>query len=130
MQLEIGLTGADEALVRSLYDWIEQERIEGTRVEPKAESPLPGRLGVDISAVLSVVLSARAVVALVKCLHAWAVQHISVRACARPDRNVRPTCPPACGAAALPRTPTICYCPSPRPAPVLSAAENRTHDRL
>jgi hypothetical protein len=74
MRLEVGLAGADESLVRSLQDWIEQERIEGTRVEPIAEPPGPGRLGFDTASALSVALGGpAAVVALIRCLHAWVI---------------------------------------------------------
>lgn len=70
MQLEIGVAGTDESLTRALLDWIQQERIEGASVELKTEPIQPGRLGADFG-LISVVLGAPAVVALVGCLRAW-----------------------------------------------------------
>jgi hypothetical protein len=76
MQLDIGLAGAadNQDLIRSLEDWIRQERITDLQVSPKIDGPPVDRMGADLTAVLSVVLGAPAVVALVKCLQSWVAQ--------------------------------------------------------
>jgi hypothetical protein len=76
MQLDIGLAGAEDnqELLRSLEDWIRQEKINDLQASPKSGSPAVGRMGADLATVLSVVLGAPAVVALVKCLQSWVAQ--------------------------------------------------------
>jgi hypothetical protein len=74
MLLEIGLGQADEATFRSLHEWIKEERIESAQVETKTGSAPLGRMGLDIGTVLSVILAAPAVKALVGCLQAWITQ--------------------------------------------------------
>ena len=71
MQVKIGLTESDEAVSRSLHDWIANERIDGAQLEANKEPLVAGHLGADIGAILSVVLGARAVVALVQSVQAW-----------------------------------------------------------
>jgi Effector Associated Constant Component 1 len=73
MLLDIGLGGADEATIYDLRDWINDQRIRDLRAEQKTEPPAPGRMGVDPASILSVVLGAPAVVALVACVKSWIV---------------------------------------------------------
>ena len=73
MQLNLNLQGEDatEQTLFSLEDWIKQEQISDLKIQTKSGVPQPGNMGVDPISILSVVLASKAVVELVKCIHAW-----------------------------------------------------------
>lgn len=73
MEIELKLCGEDtpEKYIYSLQDWIKQEKIKSLKVARKVFHPKGGEMGLDPTAILSVVLGSAAIVELVKSLHIW-----------------------------------------------------------
>jgi hypothetical protein len=74
MNMEVELIGADatEQTVRSLQDWVRNERIAGLRSELKTNPPKPGEMGAEISTILSVIASGSGkAVDLAKSVYNW-----------------------------------------------------------
>lgn len=76
MHIQIGILGSeeDDALIRGLKDWIDNERLDDVEVKRTTVPPVPGKMGIDPIAALSVVLSAPAIVALIGCVKSWVSQ--------------------------------------------------------
>jgi hypothetical protein len=70
-EIELQGVGANEQALYAIQDWIKKEKIDGLRIQRKSVPADEGKMGSDLTTILSVVLAAPAIVQLVRCLHTY-----------------------------------------------------------